>query len=81
VELTLPDMSGFQVLTRLNPRAFKQEIPVILFSRLDLPSIKRLAINNGAQTYLLKSDLGGHELAWAIRKAISAVALRKESRS
>lgn len=33
LELTLQDMSGFQVLTRLIPRAYHPQIPVILFSR------------------------------------------------
>lgn len=77
VELTLPDMPGFQFLTRVIPRAFRPQIPVILFSRLNLPPMRRLAMNNGAQTYLVKSDVAGHELVREIHKAIAAVARRK----
>ena len=81
VELTLPDMSGFQLLTRLIPRAFRPQIPVILFSRLDLPPMRRLAMSNGAQTYLVKSAVAGHEFGWEIQKAIAAVALRQNHHS
>jgi CheY-like chemotaxis protein len=77
VELTLPDMSGFQLLTRLIPRAFHPQLPVILLSRLNLPPMRRLAINNGAQTYLHKSAVAGHVLGWEIQKAIAAVAFQR----
>ncbi|HKR80075.1 MAG TPA: response regulator [Nitrospira sp.] len=81
VEVTLPDMSGFQLLTRLIPRAFYPQIPVIVLSRLNLPPMRRLAINNGAQTYLLKSAVAGHELGWEIQKAIAAVAFQRARHS
>ena len=77
LELTLPDMFGLQVLTRLIPRAFRPELPVILLSRRKLPAMRRLAITNGAQTYLLKSTLVGHELSMAVERAIAAVAFQK----
>jgi PleD family two-component response regulator len=77
VELTLPDMSGFQVLTRLIPRAYRPEIPVILYSHLNLPPMRKLAITNGAQTYLVKTAVTGDELSWAIERAIYAVAYKK----
>lgn len=76
LELMLPDMSGLQVLTRLIPRAYHPKIPVILFSRLNLPALKRVAINNGAQTYLVKSVVTVHELSQVIHKAIAAVAFK-----
>ena len=81
VELTLTDMSGFQVLTRLILRAYRPEIPVILFSSLDLSPMRRLAISNGAQTYLVKSAAAGDELSWAIERAIHAVAFLKKRHS
>jgi PleD family two-component response regulator len=77
VELTLPDMSGFQVLTRLIPRAYRPEIPVILYSHLNLPPMRKLAITNGAQSYLVKTAVTGDELSWAIERAIYAVAYKK----
>ena len=81
VELTLPDMSGFQLLTRLIPRAFDPQLPVIVLSRLNLPPMRRLAINNGAQTYLHKSAVAGHVLGWEVQKAIAAVAFQRARHS
>lgn len=73
LELTLPEMSGFQVLTRLIPRAYHPQIPIIVFSHVDLPPpMNRLARNNGAYAYFLKSRLMQDELIKAISKAIAA---------
>ncbi|HKY73188.1 MAG TPA: response regulator [Nitrospira sp.] len=80
LELTLPDMSGFQVLTRLIPSAYRQELPVILFSRRALPVTRRIAMTNGAWAYLLKDTLPGHELGMAVERAIAAVAFQKRHR-
>jgi CheY-like chemotaxis protein len=80
LELVLPDMSGFQVLTRLNPRAYKPDIPVVLFSNWTLPQMRSLAITNGAQTYLLNSSLAADELSCGILKAIAAVGRHKVRR-
>jgi CheY-like chemotaxis protein len=81
LELTLPDMCGLQVLTRLIPRAFRPELPVILLSYVKLPTMRRVATTNGAQTYLLKSSLAGDALSMAIERAIAAVAFQKAHHS
>jgi len=78
-ELTLPDMSGFQVLVELVPYARHPEIAVIMLSRLNFPQLAELALKNGAQTYLVKSRISGVELDRAIHKAIATLApTRKE---
>jgi CheY-like chemotaxis protein len=81
LELHLPDMSGLQVLNRLIPRAYHPQIPVNLFSHMDLPSMNRLARNNGAQAYLLKPACMQDELMKVIRKAIGAVPVHKQRHS
>lgn len=81
LELTLPDMSGLRVLNRLVPRAFRPELPVVLFSRRKLPVMRRLAMTNGAQAYLLKDALPGHELGMVLERAIAAVAFQKDRHS
>ena len=70
-ELTLPDMSGFEVLVNLVARAFRPEVPVILMSDTAFPLMPRLAINNGAQAYLDKSRICGDELDMVIQKAVA----------
>jgi DNA-binding NarL/FixJ family response regulator len=81
-ELTLPDMSGFEVLLKLVPHALCPKIPFIFLTRLTLAPMRHLALSNGAQAYLVKSHASGDELDMTIRKALAAVATsRKEPRS
>ena len=79
-ELTLPDMSGFDVLLQLVPKPRHPEIALIFLTRLILAPMKDLALNNGAQAYLVKSHSSGDELDDTIYKALASVApTRKES--
>lgn len=81
-ELTLPDMSGFDVLLQVVPRSRRPEIAVIFLTRLILAPMRDLALNNGAQAYLVKPHSSGGELDSTIQKALASVApTRKESRS
>ena len=80
-ELTLPDMSGFDVLLQLVPKPRHPEIALIFLTRLILAPMKDLALNNGAQAYLVKSHSSGDELDTTIHKALASVApTRKDSR-
>jgi len=73
-ELHLPDMSGFQVLIRLNPIVHRPlHTPVIALSHFVLPSIIEAAKKLGAQSYLIKSQASGDDLDRAIQKAIARV--------
>jgi len=81
-ELTLPDMSGFEVLLKLVPRPRHPEIAFIFLTRLTLSPMKHLALNNGAQAYVVKSHSSGDELDRTIHKALASVApTRKEPSS
>ena len=75
-ELTLPDMSGFEVLVNLVAHAFRPEVPVILMSDTAFPSMPRLAMNNGAQAYLDKSRICGDELDMVIQRAVAHISSR-----
>jgi DNA-binding NarL/FixJ family response regulator len=79
-ELHLPDMSGFQVLIRLNPIVHRSlHTPVIALSHFILPSIVEAAKKLGAHSYLLKSHASCDDLDRAIQKAIARVEVaRKE---
>ncbi len=80
-ELHLPDMSGFQVLIRLNPIVHKcLHTPVIALSHFVLPSIIEAAKKLGAHSYLIKSQASGEDLNSAIQTAIAKVGLvRREA--
>jgi len=77
-ELTLPDMSGFEVLVNLVPRPYHPEVAVILMSGTAFPLMSRLATNNGAQAFLDKSRICGDELDIAIQRAVANIASRHQ---
>jgi DNA-binding NarL/FixJ family response regulator len=77
VELSLPDMSGFEVLVKLVPRAFKPANAVIFLARQGFDTLAKLAVINGAQGYFVKSEISGDVLDQAIRKAIAVVGRNK----
>jgi DNA-binding NarL/FixJ family response regulator len=77
-ELTLPDMSGFEVLLQLVPKPRHPERAFIFLTRLTLSPMRHLALNNGAQAYLVKSHCSGDELDSTIHKALATVAPPKE---
>ena len=77
-ELHLPDMSGFQVLIRLNPIVHRSlHTPVIALSHFILPSIMEAAKKLGAQSYLIKSHASCDDLDRAIQKAIAGVGVMR----
>ncbi|HEU4686345.1 MAG TPA: response regulator [Nitrospira sp.] len=80
-ELTLPDMSGLEVLVKLVPRAYRPEMAVVFLSHITQEGMGRLAKNNGAQAYLIKSLISGDDLDLAVRRAVATVGpARKEPR-
>lgn len=80
-ELTLADMSGFEVLVKLIPHASHPKIGFIFLTRSVYP-MRNVALSNGAQAYLIKSHSSGDELDSTIQKALAnVVPSRKELRS
>ena len=76
-ELTLPDMSGFEILADLVPLVSHPNIAVIVFSQITLPSIAALALSSGAQAYLVKSCINGDFLNRSINKAIARTTISR----
>jgi signal transduction histidine kinase/DNA-binding NarL/FixJ family response regulator len=73
LELDLPDMSGFQLLTKLVSVARRPEIATIVLTRVVNPDMLELAKKNGALVALQKSMTSGDVLQNAILRAISRV--------
>ena len=73
LEIDLSDMSGFEVLAKLAPRAYRPEIAVIVLTRLPNQFLLDVAIKNGAQAALQKTVGSGDLLEQAILNAISTV--------
>jgi DNA-binding NarL/FixJ family response regulator len=74
VEMSLPDMSGFQVLVDLVPYHHSPTVAVVMFTRLPLPPMADFAINRGAQAFLMKAHTSTGQLIAAVRDAIAKVA-------
>jgi len=70
LEMVLPDMSGFEVLSNLSPIASKPTVAIVVLTKLVSAACPIVAKTNGAQAYLVKSKTSGGELDLAIRTAI-----------
>ena len=72
-EVHLPDMSGFELLIELVPRASTPAIAVILLTQKVSTPLHDLAIHNGAQGFFVKRFTSGDELAQFIPKAMARI--------
>jgi DNA-binding NarL/FixJ family response regulator len=77
LEIDLPDMSGFEVLAKLVPRARHPEIAVIVLTRLPNQFLLELALKNGAQAAFCKTMTSGDILEKTVLKALSTVQKEK----
>lgn len=74
LDILLPGMNGFEVLSRLKKNAKTKDIPVIVLTNLGSEQTdkdKRLALSLGAVDYLVKSYHTPEELAAIITKRLS----------
>ena len=72
VDLFLPDSRGIETFDRLF--RLVPEIPILVLSAPQEEGVAKLAIQRGAQDYLLKSSLDGSLLAKALRGAVERAA-------
>jgi PleD family two-component response regulator len=80
LEIDLPDMSGFEVLVKLNPHPRHPDIAVIVLTGLSNYFLLELALKNGAQAALHKTMTCGDTLDIAILKVLSHVRKEKAQR-
>ena len=79
LDLDLPDSFGIDTFHAIHQRA--PEVPVVVLSGLDDPTITVNAVRQGAQDYLVKGDFGGQLLVRAIRYAIERNHLQQSLRN
>jgi DNA-binding NarL/FixJ family response regulator len=72
-ELSLPDMSGFELLIEVVPQASQPAIAVVILTRVVSRSLCDLAMRRGAHASVVKRFTSGDELAQIIPKAIAWV--------
>jgi diguanylate cyclase (GGDEF)-like protein len=79
VDLSLPDAEGLEPVLAL--RAARRDLALVVLTGLDADVVVHRALSEGAQDYLLKSDLSGPSLVRAVRNAVSRARGEEELRS
>ena len=74
LDLDLSTSSGFQVLLDIVPDRKRPKTAVLIFTRLQNPTLAQMSLENGAQAYLLKQNTSPDILDKAIHKAMTSVA-------
>jgi DNA-binding NarL/FixJ family response regulator len=77
LDLSLPDMSGFEVLAKLLPSAVKL-VPVLILTSFDNEALLEAAEQQGAFIALTKDLTSGDELATHVRRAMTAIPVEKK---
>jgi DNA-binding NarL/FixJ family response regulator len=79
LDLTLPDMSGFEVLAKLIPDAACPRVPVVVLTAIDNGPLLQAAESNGAFVALQKDRTSADELVTHIRRAMTAIPVNRQS--
>ena len=81
LELSLPDLSGFETLVELVPLASRPQIAVIILALMKQRGVWELARRTGAYTCLAKKFTSGEGLDKTIQRAVAFVGrIPKEDR-
>lgn len=70
LDILLPKLNGFEVLSRLKEVKTTRHIPVIVFSNLDDSEDKERALRLGASGYYMKSNISIDELVEVVSAAV-----------
>ncbi len=76
LDLVLPDSQGLDTFLRWKARA--PHVPVVVLTGLDDMGLATRAVENGAQDYLLKSQINGALLSRSLRYAVERIRARSE---
>ena len=77
LDLSLPDMSGFEVLAKLVPVAAKPLVPVVVLTSFDHRALLEAAERKGAFLALQKDRISADELATYIRRVMTVIPVEK----
>ena len=79
LDLSLPDMSGFEVLAKLIPVANEPNVPVVVLTAIDNGPLLQAAESKGAFLALQKDLTSADELVTHICRAMSAMPVQRQS--
>ena len=70
LDIMMPEMDGFQLLSALRERPQWRHIPVVVITALELTAADRKRLNSGVEAILSKGAFEPEELVLAVRMAI-----------
>lgn len=73
LDIILPKMNGFDVLTRLKADAATQPIPVIMLTNLESSGDIEKALSLGAMTYLVKTNYELDDIVKRVKDTLAKV--------
>ena len=73
LDLSLPDVSGFEVLAKLVPSVSQPLVPVVVLTSLSSAALLDVAKKNGAFAALQKDLTSGDDLDKVLLKAMAAI--------
>lgn len=79
LNLSLPDSQGLDTFLQLHTRA--PNVPVVILTGTNEEALGRIAVREGAQDYLIKGQVSGHQLARTINYAVTRQNLQTEFRA
>jgi signal transduction histidine kinase/CheY-like chemotaxis protein len=72
LDLMMPEMDGFQLITALQDRLEWRHIPVIVITALDLSAADRARLNSGVEGILTKGSFDPVQLVEIVRRIVMA---------
>jgi two-component system chemotaxis sensor kinase CheA len=69
-DLQMPRMDGFKLCAQVRKDARLKNLPIVVMSTLDTPETKRMALDAGADAYLVKSSFAADTLVATIGHVI-----------
>lgn len=69
-DLQMPRLDGFKLCAAVRKDARIRNLPIIVMSTLDTPETKRMALDAGADAYLIKSNFAADVLVSTIQQVI-----------
>ena len=71
LDLMMPEMDGFQLITALRDHPEWRRIPVIVITALDLTAADHKRLNSGVEAILLKNSFDPAQLVRTVRQAVA----------
>ena len=70
LDVMMPKMNGLEVLAKLKDNPSTSKLPVIMISNINDPSVENVAMQKGANLYLVKSQFVPKEIVAKVKELL-----------